>query len=99
MTNRCDSVDALMYAYYAFMKNKEENQMLEKNKDYIEFLMYSMITTHKPDQHADITINGMIPERDFLVVNNPFDIPCDVVVISKRVPFVFRRSQFRLNFD
>lgn len=85
MTNRCDSIDALMYAYYEFMKNKEENQMLEKDKNCIEFSMRSMMATHKPYQEdTEIAITGMAPGKSLLLANNPFDIPCDVVVVSKR---------------
>lgn len=84
MINRCDSVDALMYAYYEFMKIKEENKMLEKNKDYIEFSMWSYMATHKPGQCTDINITGISPEPGVLCTNNPFDIPCDVVVVPKR---------------
>lgn len=85
MTNRCDSVDALMYAYYEMMRTKEVNQMLEKNIDYIEFSMHSMKVTHKPYQVAGIEITGSNPNgRDFIFGNNPFDIPCDVVVVPKK---------------
>lgn len=85
MTNRCDGVDALMYAYYTFMRNKEENQMLEKDKNCIEFSMRSMMATHRPYQEdTEIAITGMAPGKSLLLANNPFDIPCDVVVVSKR---------------
>lgn len=85
MTNRCDSVDAFMYAYCEYMRIKEENQMLEKNIDYIEFSMHSMMATHKPYQVAGIEITGSNPNgRDFIFGNNPFDIPCDVVVVPKK---------------
>lgn len=58
---------------------------LEKNKDYIEFKIHSMMITHKPyDGIAEIGITGTIPERDFLAANNPFDSPCDVIMVSKR---------------
>ena len=85
MENRSDSVDALMYAYYEFMKNKEENQMLEKDKNCIEFSMHSMMATHKPYQEdTEIAITGMAPGKSLLLANNLFDIPCDVIMISKR---------------
>lgn len=59
--------------------------MLEKNKDYIEFLMHTMMVTYKPYQVAGIEITGSNPDgRDLLFGNNPFDIPCDVVVIPKK---------------
>ena len=64
--------------------------MLEKNKDYIEFSMWSFMATHKPGQCTDINITGISPEYEVLGVNNPFDIPCDVVVIPKRA---FERLQ------
>lgn len=84
MINKCDSVDALMYAYCEFMKIKE-NQMLEKDKKYIEFSMRSMMLTHRPYQKdTEIAITGMIPGRNIICENNPFDIPCDVVMIPKK---------------
>lgn len=65
---RCDSID----------------DMLEKDKKCIEFSMRSIIVTHKPYQEdTDIAITGMIPGREILA-DNPFDIPCDVVMVSKR---------------
>lgn len=97
MTNRCDSVDALMYAYYEFMKIKEKNQMLEKNKNCIEFSMRSMMATHKPYQEdTEIAITGMAPGKSLLLANNPFDIPCDVVVVSKSY---FEKLQADVNIN
>lgn len=59
--------------------------MLEKDKKCIEFSMHSMIATHKPYQEdTEITITGMAPGKSLLFAINPFDIPCDVVVIPKR---------------
>lgn len=59
--------------------------MLEKNKNYIEFSMRSMMVTHKPYQEdTDIAITGMIPGCNVPLANNPFDIPCNVVMVSKR---------------
>lgn len=59
--------------------------MLEKNIDYIEFSMHSMMVTYKPYQVAGIEITGSNPNgRDFIFGNNPFDIPCDVVVVPKK---------------
>lgn len=56
----------------------------EKNKTCIEFSMRSMMATHRPYQDdTDIAITGMAPGKS-LLANNPFDIPCDVVVIPKR---------------
>jgi len=85
MTNRYDSVDALMYAYCELMKIKEENKMLEKDKGCIEFSMRSMMATHKPYQEdTEIAITGMAPGKSLLLSNNPFDIPCEVVMVSKK---------------
>ena len=59
MVNRCDSVDALMYAYYEMMKTKEENQMLEKNKDYVEFrLTGSSVHCHAGELY-EINLDGL----------------------------------------
>lgn len=59
--------------------------MLEKDKNCIEFSMHSMMATHKPYQEdTEIAITGMAPGKSLLLANNPFDIPCDVVVVSKR---------------
>lgn len=59
--------------------------MLEKNKNCIEFSMRSMMATHKPYQEdTEIAITGMATGKSLLLANNPFDIPCDVVVVSKR---------------
>ncbi len=84
MMNRCDSVDALMYAYCEYMRMKE-NRMLEKDKKCIEFSMHSMTATHKPYQeNTEIAITGMAPGKSLLFAINPFDIPCDVIVVPKR---------------
>lgn len=84
MMNRCDSVDALMYAYDVYMRMKE-NRMLEKDKNCIEFSMRSMVATHKPYQEdTEITIAGLAPGKSLLFAINPFDIPCEVVVVPKR---------------
>ena len=88
MENRCDSVDALMYAYYAFMKRKEENQMLEKNKDYVEFtLQYTSVDWERRKDCPEVCLKGYsdfsfpgVPIMD--VVCNEFDHK--VVVVSKR---------------
>ena len=65
--------------------------MLEKNKNYIEFSAHFMVLTHMPYQEdTNVAITGMIPGRETLTANNPFDIPCDVVVIPKRA---FERLQ------
>ena len=85
MVNRCDSIDALRYAYYEMMRIKEENQMLEKNKNCIEFSAHSMVLTHMPyHKDTEIAITGMIPGHKILTEPNQFDIPCDVVMVSKR---------------
>lgn len=60
MDNRCDSVDALMYAYYAFMKRKEENQMLEKDKDYIEMRVSSTDCAFTQNAATQITVDGYV---------------------------------------
>jgi len=59
--------------------------MLEKDKNCIEFSMHSMMVTHnKPYQDdIEIAITGMAPGKSLLCAKNPFDIPCDVVVVSK----------------
>lgn len=59
--------------------------MLEKDKNCIEFSAHSMVVTHMPYQEdTEIAITGMIPGREILAANNPFDIPCDVVILPKR---------------
>ncbi len=59
--------------------------MLEKDKNCIEFSMHSMTATHKPYQEdTEIAITGMAPGKSLLRAKNPFDIPCDVVVVPKR---------------
>lgn len=88
MENRCDSVDALMYAYYVFMKTKEENQMLKKNKDYVEFILqYTSVDWARSKDCPEVCLKGYsdfsfpgIPIMD--VVCNEFDHK--VVVVSKR---------------
>ena len=86
MTNRCDSVDALMYAYYEFMRIKEENQMLEKNKDYIEFtLQCTSVEGTRDKDYREVHFNGY-SDSDFPCV--PMDVVCKefshkVVMISK----------------
>lgn len=60
MENRCDSVDALMYAYYAFMKRKEENQMLEKNKDYLEMRVSSTDCAFAQNEWAQVRVDGYV---------------------------------------
>ena len=56
-----------------------------KDKKCIEFLMYSMVATHKPCQeNTEITITGTSPRHDILFAPNPFDIPCEVVVVPKK---------------
>lgn len=59
--------------------------MLEKDKKCIEFSMRSIMLTHRPYQEdTEIEITGMIPGRNIIGENNPFDIPGDVVMVSKR---------------
>lgn len=59
--------------------------MLEKDKKCIEFSMRSMMLTHRPYQEdTEIEITGMAPGKSLLWANNPFDIPCDVVVVPKK---------------
>lgn len=60
MTNRCDSVDALMYAYCDFMRIKEENQMLEKNKDYVEMRVSSTDCAFTQNEPTSICIDGYV---------------------------------------
>lgn len=58
---------------------------MKKNKDCIEFSMYSMVTTYRPYQEdTEIAITGMVPGRDIRTASAPFDIPCEVVVVPKR---------------
>lgn len=65
MTNRCDSVDALMYAYYEFMRIKEENQMLEKNKDYLEMRVSSTDCAFTQNASTTISIKGFSYDTSF----------------------------------
>ena len=59
--------------------------MLEKDKNCIEFSMRYMRATHKPYQEdTEIVITGMAPGKSLLWAKNPFDIPCDVVVVPKK---------------
>ena len=60
MENRCDSVDALMYAYYEFMRKKEENQMLEKNKDYVEMRVFSTDCAFTQNASTQISVDGYV---------------------------------------
>lgn len=71
--------------------------MLEKDKNCIEFLMHSMMATHKPYQEdTEIAITGMAPGKSLLLSNNPFDIPCDVVVVPKKE---FEKLQANANIN
>ena len=79
MENRCDSVDALMYAYYAFMKNKEENQMLEKNKDYLEMRVSSTDCAFTQNGPAQIAVDGFV-YTTYLDVPDPGEF---YILISK----------------
>ena len=59
--------------------------MLEKNENYIEFYMHSMMVAHSPyNEDTEITITGMAPGKSLLLANNPFDIPCEVVMVPKK---------------
>lgn len=59
--------------------------MLEKDKKCIEISMRSMMLTHRPYQEdTEIEITGMVPGRNIICENNPFDIPCNVVIVPKR---------------
>lgn len=56
-----------------------------KDKNCIKFSMHSMMATHKPYQnYTDIAITGIIPGHEIFAADNQFDIPCDVVMVSKR---------------
>ena len=101
MVNRCDSIDALRYAYYEMMRIKEENQMLEKNKDYVEFtLQYTSVDWERRSKdcpevclkgYSDFSFPG-VPIMD--VVCNEFDHK--VVVVSKRD---FEKMQADVNIN
>lgn len=58
--------------------------MLEKNKDYLEFTLQTMMATHRPYQDGtDVSMTGMANGYGMSWAGG-LDIPCDVVVISKR---------------
>lgn len=57
--------------------------MLEKNKDYVEFTLQTMMATHGPYQDdTEVSMTGVI--NGYRGLPGCLDIPCDVVVISKR---------------
>lgn len=58
--------------------------MLEKNKEYVEFTLQTMMATHRPYKNGtEVSMTGMANSYDMLL-GSGLDIPCDVVVISKR---------------
>ena len=100
MVNRCDSIDALRYAYYEMMRIKEENQMLEKNKDYVEFtLQYTSVDWARSKDCPEVCLKGY---SDFFFPGVPImDVVCNefdhkVVVVSKRD---FEKMQADVNIN
>ena len=95
--NRSDSVDALMYAYYEFMRKKEENHMLEKNKDYIEMTPTETHTTKRGGEFLSFEIRGFADDDSLFAVPShmsgiTLDYTKPVVIVSKEK---FERLQTR----